>query len=55
MRWMIRGCEFFFLLIWKEGGGGRGGCIIHHVSYQEGYKQISAGVFLVQVVSQLKE
>lgn len=20
MRWMIRGCEFFFLLIWKEGG-----------------------------------
>lgn len=46
MRWMIRVCElFFFLLIWKEGGGG-GGCIIHHVSYQEGYKQISAGVFL---------
>lgn len=54
MRWMIRGCEVFFLLIW-EGGVERGGCIMHHVSYQEGYKQISAGVFLVQVVSQLKE
>lgn len=46
MRWMIRGCELFFLLIWEEGEGERGGCIIHHVSYQEGYKQISAGVFL---------
>lgn len=44
MRWMIRGCELFFLLIWEDGG--RGGCIIHHVSYQEGYKQMSAGVFL---------
>lgn len=54
MRWMIRGCELFFSFN-LEGGGGRGGCIIHHVSYQEGYKQISAGVFLVQVVSQLKE
>lgn len=41
----------FFFLIWKRGGE-RGGCIIHHVSYQEGYKQMSAGVFLVQVVSQ---
>lgn len=20
MRWMIRGCELFFLLIWEEGG-----------------------------------
>lgn len=45
MRWMIRGCELFFLLIWEEVGG-RGGCIIHHVSSQERYKQMSAGVFL---------
>lgn len=22
MRWMIRGCEVFFLLIWEERGGG---------------------------------
>lgn len=49
MRWMIRGCELFFYLLILHGGrreGGRGGCIIHHVSYQEGYKQLSAGVFL---------
>lgn len=51
MRWMIRGCEVFFLLIWKEGGGKR--WMYYSPCFLSGRIQTNVcRSFLVQVVSQ---